>query len=281
MKICVSSYSFGPYQESLGYIGLCEKVKEMGFDGIEFSEAKWMNDFDPKIAEELRAKCEELELPIVSLCIGADFINKYTDEDKARYHKAVDFAAILGAANMRHDITSGIKDKKVGIGYDNAIEIVVPRIRELADYAASKGVGTMTENHGYFSQDAERVEKLINTVNHENFGALVDIGNFMCADEDPWKSVAIMAPYAKHVHAKDFYFKSGCEIDPGEGWFKTRACNYLRGAIIGHGDAHVYQSLCALKKAGYDGFVSIEFEGGEDKLTGIRIGLDNLRRFIG
>jgi len=281
MKTCVSSYSFGKYQETLGIEGVIEKVKEMGFDGIEFSQAQWMEDFNPEVAKKLRAKCEELELPVVSLCIGADFINKYTDEDKARCYRAVDFAAILGAANMRHDITSGIKGKKVCIGYENAMEIVVPKIRDLTEYAASKGVGTMTENHGFFSQDCLRVEKLINAVGSENFGALVDIGNFVCADEDPWKSVAIMAPYAKHVHAKDFYIKSGNEIDPGEGWFKTRACNYARGAIIGHGDAHVYQSLSILKKAGYDGYVSIEFEGGEDNLTGIRIGLDNLKRFIG
>ena len=194
MKICVSSYSFGTYQETLGIMGVIEKTKEMGFDAIEFSEAKWMEDFNPEVAKALRAKCEELGLEIASLCIGADFINKYSDEEKAHYYKAVDFAAILGAPNMRHDITSGIKGKKVGIGYDNAIDIVVPRIRELADYAEAKGVGTMTENHGLFSQDAERVEKLINTVNHENFGALVDIGNFMCADEDPWKSVGILAP---------------------------------------------------------------------------------------
>ena len=38
-------------------------------------------------------------------------------------------------------------------------------------------------------------------------GALVDIGNFMCADEDPWKSVAKMMPYAYHVHVKDFFLK--------------------------------------------------------------------------
>ena len=142
------------------------------------------------------------------------------------------------------------------------------------------GVGTMTENHGYFSQDCARVEKLINTVAHPNFGALVDVGNFMCADEDPVKSVGIMAPYAKHVHAKDFHWKSGMDVNPGEGWFRTRAMNYIRGAIIGQGEAKVYQSIQILKSKGYDGYVTVEFEGMEDNLKGIRIGRDNLARFI-
>ena len=35
-----------------------------------------------------------------------------------------------------------------------------------------------------------------------------------------------------------------------------------------------------LKKAGYDGVLSVEFEGMEDVLTGIRIGHDNLRRIV-
>ena len=35
-----------------------------------------------------------------------------------------------------------------------------------------------------------------------------------------------------------------------------------------------------IKASGFDGFVSIEFEGMEDNLKGIQIGLDNIRRFI-
>lgn len=281
MKISVNTYSYHDYWKKNGILWAIEKTKELGFEGIEFCLQDWTEDLNPDVAKACREKCEELGLTVAAACIGADFINKYSDDEKAQLYKAIDFTAILGASNMRHDITSGIKGRKYSIGYDDALEIVVPRIRELADYAEQKGVGTMTENHGFFSQDVLRVEKLINTVAHPNFGALVDIGNFVCADEDPVRSVAILAPYAKHVHAKDFYLKSGCSIDPGEGWGKTRGCNYLRGAIIGHGDVNAYQSVQILKKAGYDGFISVEFEGHEDKLEGIRIGKANLERFIG
>ena len=50
--------------------------------------------------------------------------------------------------------------------------------------------------------------------------------------------------------------------------------------LIGHGDAKVFQSIRILKRAGYDGYCSIEFEGMEDKLRGIEVGLKNLKRFI-
>ena len=111
-------------------------------------------------------------------------------------------------------------------------------------------------------------------------GALIDLGNFMCADEDPWKSVGIMSPYAFHVHAKDFFRRDGDRTAPGDGWFQTRSGDYLRGTIIGHGDARISQSIQTLKRKGYDGFVTIEFEGIEDNLLGIEWGLKNLKRFI-
>jgi len=190
---------------------------------------------------------------------------------------AAALAAILGAPRMRHDITMGQK------GSPKSYAALVPQlaeyVREIADYAQSKGVLTMTENHGFFSQDSERVELLYNTVNHPNFALLCDIGNFTCADEDPAKAVARVAPYVKYVHAKDFIIKSYYDNDPGEGAFQTRAGNYLRGTVIGHGNVPVKQCLHILKKAGYDGTTAIEFEGMEPALTAIRVGLANLKRY--
>lgn len=283
MKISVTSYSYGQYinEDKLGLMGIIDNAAEMGFDGIEFSEGGWSNNLDLAVAEKIKERCAERGLEVVSYCVGANFLAADLDAEIERVKKQVDFAAAMGTKNMRHDVGYGFSGRKYSIGYDDALPYLAKGALEVTKYAEQKGVGTMTENHGYFSQDAARVEKLINTVAHPNFGALVDIGNFMCADEDPVKSVGIMAPYAKHVHAKDFHWKSGMEQNPGEGWFQTRAMNYIRGAIIGQGEAKVYQSIKILKKAGYDGYITVEFEGMEDNLKGIRIGKDNLARFIG
>ncbi len=283
MKISVTSYSYGQYinEDKLGLMGIIDNAAEMGFEGIEFSEGSWSNNLDLAVAEKIKERCAERGIEVVSYCVGANFLAADLDAEIERVKKQVDFAAAMGTKNMRHDVGYGFAGRKYSIGYDDALPYLAKGALEVTKYAEQKGVGTMTENHGYFSQDAARVEKLINTVAHPNFGALVDIGNFMCADEDPVKSVGIMAPYAKHVHAKDFHWKSGMEQNPGEGWFQTRAMNYIRGAIIGQGEAKVYQSIKILKKAGYDGYITVEFEGMEDNLKGIRIGKDNLARFIG
>ena len=285
MKTSVTSYSFGSYfaEEKLGYLGIINKAKELGFDGIEYVDGGYMQI--PDAAQKIKERAEEQGIEVVTLAVGANFLQpdpaKMKDEI-ARVCGMVDFAAAIGAKCMRHDVSGGFgPDRKHSRGYDNAIPIMAEGIREVTKYAEQCGVKTMTENHGYFSQDAARVEKLINTVAHDNFGALVDLGNFMCADEDPTLSVSIMAPYAFHVHAKDFHWQSGMDVNPGAGWFQTRAGNYLRGAIIGHGEAKIYQSIQTLKKVGYNGYVTVEFEGMEDNLKGIELGLANLKRFIG
>lgn len=284
MKTCVSTYSFGweNHESRLGELGVIEKAAEMGFEGIEFVERKMTV---PGSAHILREKCEECGIVPVAFCVGADLAledkEKLRDEIK-RVQSLVDVAQELGVSMLRHDVSYGIKElgRKYRIGYDDMLPYISEGVSEITKYAEQKGIRTMTENHGFFSQDASRVEKLINTVAHPNFGALVDMGNFMCVDEDPNHSVGIMAPYAFHVHCKDFFFKSGREIDPGEGWMTTRGGNYLRATVIGHGDAGVLQSIKVLRKSGYDGYLSIEFEGCEDVFYGIRVGYDNLKRFV-
>ena len=285
MKTSVTSYSFGGYiaEDKLGYLGLINKAKEMGFEGIEYTDGGYMNE--PESAKKIRERAAEQGIEVVALAVGANFIQGSggnLKDEIARVCKIVDYAAEMGAKLMRHDVAYGFGgERKHTRGYDDALPRLAEGCREVTKYAEQKGVKTMTENHGYFSQDAHRVEKLINTVGHDNFGALVDLGNFMCADEDPTLSVSIMAPYAFHVHAKDFHYKSGMDINPGTGWFQTRAGNYLRGAIIGHGEAKIYQSIQTLKKNGYDGYVTVEFEGMEDNLRGIEVGHAHLKRFIG
>lgn len=278
MKICASTYSFGGYRDR-GIDFMIEKAAELGFDGIEIVEGTFEGSCDASAAAGVAKKCAEKGLAVASFCAGADLLYGDAAEQTKRLCALADVTSAYGAHVMRHDVCYGFRREKTHRSYDDAIEKIAPVCRETAAYAQSVGVAACTENHGFFSQDSARVEKLINAVGHENFGALVDIGNFMCADEDPNFAVGVLAGYARHVHAKDFYLKSGNEIDPGAGWFRTRAGNYLKGTIIGHGDARAAQSLGILKRSGYDGWISVEFEGMEDNVTGLQLGLENVRRF--
>ena len=81
------------------------------------------------------------------------------------------------------------------------------------------------------------------------------------------------------VHFKDFYLRPSYE-NPGEGFFQTTAGNYLRGAIVGHGDVDIPEVAKTIKNANYSGYISIEFEGMEECKKASKIALDNVRRLF-
>ena len=286
MKVGVSLYSFHGYanENSLGIKGCIDKVKEFGGEGVDFVEVGgFENDLNAYIeyAKDIGNYCKEVGIKPLCFCVGADFLNRDFDAEVERVKGMVDVAAAYGCPVMRHDATPGYPlTVKNGRSFESVLPILVKAYRAVTEYAETKGIKTCIENHGFFAQDPDRVEKLINAVDHENFGALVDIGNFACSDADHNYAVGVMAPYAFHAHAKDFHKRSGSLDNPGEGWFQSRGGNYLRGSIIGHGDVPVRQCVQTLKRNSYDGFLCIEFEGMEDALMGIRIGIQNLKRFI-
>lgn len=284
MKFSVSSYSFQRLLNSGKYtqLDLIGVAKEMGFDGIEFIDLMPTDGMsDLEYAVVLRDAAEKVGIEIVAYTIGADFLGEKGWEAEAqRLFGQVDVAEALGAKLMRHDATGGFKGEDAKYkSFDSALPILANGCRMVTEYAAKKGIATMVENHGYFCQDSVRVEKLVNEVANPNFGLLVDMGNFMCADDEPAKAVGTVAKYAKHVHAKDFHKKSGNGPDPGDGFFRTRGGDYLRGAVVGHGDVPVYQCVQTLKRSGYNGYVTIEFEGVEDNEWAIKTGLENLKKY--
>lgn len=283
MKFSVSSYSFQKLLNNGSYTQreLISVAKDMGFDGIEFIDLMPEDGMtDLLYAKVLAHEAAKVGIEIVAYTIGADFLKKDPDSEVERLYGQVDVTEALGAKLMRHDATGGFPESEAKYkGFDGALPVLADCCRRVTEYAEKKGISTMVENHGYFCQDSTRVERLVNAVNHPNFGLLVDMGNFMCADDEPAAAVGRVAQFAKHVHAKDFILKSGNGPDPGDGFFRTRGGNYLRGTVVGHGAVPVYRCVQTLKRSGYDGYVTIEFEGVEDNLWAIKTGLENLKNY--
>lgn len=288
MKYSVSSYSYYSMIRAgeITPFEVIAKTKELGFDAIEFVDfvdfLSLPEEERPAYAQKIKAEADRVGLEISCLTIGADFINGSdgdVEKEIERVKKFVDLGAILGVKRMRHDAT-------IGYSWDSgkycAFETLLPRLadacRAVTEYAEQFGIRTMIENHGFYAQDSERVEKLHSAINHKNFGLLCDMGNFLCADENPAMAFSRVAPYVAYVHAKDFIVKPFNE-DPGKGAFQTRSGNWLRGTIVGHGNVPVKQCLAMVKKAGYDDYISIEFEGLEPVYTALSIGLENLKRY--
>lgn len=285
MKAGVSLYSFHGYKNSdlLGTKGCIEKAKELGFSGLDFIE---FGNFSSRAeyisyASNIGSFCKDIGMEAVCFCVGADFINNSAKEETDRVKFLAEVAASLGCIYMRHDATRGPKN---GDRSDESFENVLPALAEayaeVTRYAKELGVKTCIENHGFFVQEAKRVKSIIDAVGDDNFGALIDIGNFMCADKEPTEEVKILTPHVFHAHAKDFHFRDGTLGAPEKGYFKTLAGNYLCGAILGQGCVDVEKCTNILKESGYDGYITLEFEGMEDPLLAIEMGKNDLSKYI-
>jgi sugar phosphate isomerase/epimerase len=286
MKIGVSAYSYSKLikRGAFTLFDAISHAKETGYDAIEFTtltppEGKSARD----LAGELGDACGKAGLGVSCYAVSADFLNGLNGGDPGaeaeRIKGEVDIARVLGAPMLRHDASWGIKETAPAgcRTYRDAIRLIAPAIREVAEYAARSGIRTMTENHGQFLQESRRVEELVLAVDHPNYGLLVDIGNFLCADEPGLAALPTVMPYAFHVHAKDFLWKSGAQGRPDDSWFPTRAGNYLRGTVLGHGVVSVAQCLAFIKNSAYRGNISLEFEGAEEPLDAIRRGFEFLK----
>jgi sugar phosphate isomerase/epimerase len=288
MKLAISTYSLSRWrrENNKSLEDTIDAYRELGAEGIEFSGLDDKEKNDPlKRAARLRKRCERANLPVVSYCIGAELLAPPEQQRRAisDVKQQVDIAAELGVPSMRHDVTRGFNSNANGLRipgtFAAALKVVVPAIREIADYAESRGVRTSLENHGFFMQESKRVEKLIKTVNHANFGLTIDMGNFLCVNENPVNAVKRLAKHAQMAHVKDFHVREKKSMPPS-GWFETPTKIALRGAICGHGVIDIPAQIKLLKRAGYNGYLSLEFEGMEEPLYAVKLGLEYLRPLV-
>ena len=288
LRLGFSSYSFHA-KLSTGEMTLPQVIEWVAASEGEHLELAVLGDdpgspipnlaSDPAYVEEIRATAEAAGVPLSSLAVGAD-LTTGDPAQTARVKEYVDLAARLGITRMRHDVAPhrGHEGDDTPL-FEQVLPAIIAASKEIARYAATQGITTSLENHGFFVQSADRVRRIIHAVDEPNFRTTLDVGNFVCVDEDPVASVAQNLPYAMVVHLKDFYIRPA-RLEPGDGWFRSRGGKHLRGAVLGNGDLDLPGIARAITDSGYRGDVAIEFEGWEDCLLGCERGLAAAQRLF-
>lgn len=301
MKIGLTSYSMNNYicGGLMSVIEVMRFAKEKGAEHIELVPFGFTlhddvtGEFNEELIEEIKKTSAEIDLPLSNYAVLGDLLKSNLDERKKeveRLKRHIDVAGKLGLKFMRHDISSFRRplESNTPTAFDSEFPIAVETCRELADYAVQYGITTLVENHGFFVNGSDRIIRLIEAVDRDNFGMLLDTGNFSCVDEDCTVAVKKCAPYARMVHLKDFYIRRADRLTGNGGlfrcdsgcWFSSNSGEYmLRGSILAQGDLDVWTTLSHIKEAGYNGYVSVEFEGMEDGKIGSEIGM-NAAKFI-
>ena len=283
MKVGLSTYSLQQAldRKELTVPDAIRFIADQGGEHVEIVPMGFSLIDNPELIDEIKNTAEEVGIDISNYAIGANFaVQEDADaleQEIQNVMRHVDVAAALGVKLMRHDVAFRPALEGTVAQFETDLPVLVKACQRIADYAAGFGITTSVENHGYYVQSSERIQRLLHETARENFKTTLDVGNFLCVDEDPVSAVKNNIPYASIVHAKDFYWRSSYR-NPGEGWFQTSHGNYLRGAIVGHGDIDMPEVFHVLKQSGYDGYISVEFEGMENCQTASRIAMDNVRR---
>lgn len=294
MKLGLSSYSLNRCIRE-GRMTLEEAIDWAAQNGAECMEfvpfAFRFDDDEGNInydyIKKITKHAKDAGIALCNYSVLADLL-KDGEEQEAEIKRVchhVDIAAELGVPRMRHDISAfrrplgqnTLKD------FDDLLPKMIDAAKRITSYAKTKGVKTLIENHGFFVNGCDRVERVLNGVNDENYGLLLDTGNIICMDEDPVVAARLLAERCEMVHLKDFYIRhkdpgDTTQFDCGGHWFRSKGGKYLRGSIFGQGDIDVHEVLKALKDADYKGNIAIEFEGMEDPVYASFVSLGNARR---
>lgn len=291
MKLGMSSYSFRPLLASgaLKIEGMFDWMLAQSAEHLEiatFSFAKVGEDATYDLASDietlarLTAASARTAIPISGLCMGASFAFNTPSERREQIDlvkRYVDLCNRLEVRFLRHDVVPWAHRLKDTAEFEREFGGIVDACQEIARYAATQGVVTSVENHGFFMNSSARVNRLVHAVDQSNFRFTLDVGNFLCVDEDAVVGTSAALPNASFVHLKDFYVRRSL---PGAGWLETLGSRYIRGSVFGFGDLETGLLVDALVASGYDGFVSLEYEGHEPTLQACAAGLDNIRRML-
>ena len=233
------------------------------------------------------------------------------EQELMRVTTVMNMAKEMGVKNFRSDVCSGAHPLRINTPeqFEEDFPVFVKAVKLLADHAASLGMTLTLENHGLYVNGADRVIRILRAADKPNVGLTVDVGNYLCVDEDPVVSVAKAIKYADMIHLKDFYIRkvekmypqNGMYVNfpeipnvkprkrpttpeewaamiPSFGYVGTAAGNtILRGAIIGQGDMDMWKIISIIKNSGYKKQISLEFEGMEDCIAGTTYGLETAR----
>lgn len=293
MKIGVSMWSYFHTWRKGGFDvpAFIREAKRAGADGVELLDF-FYNDagadriqlFTTEQVAPKRAAAQEAlaetGLPIPIFSVANNFAKhdpSEREQDLKKIQFGVDEALAYGAKVVR--VFAG--DVSETVTFDQAREYIVDGLAKASVYAHERGIRLALENHGTLAGRGEQVCGLIEDVRtragNDALGANPDTGNFLIVGQQSDEAIREVAKYAYMVHFKDF----APAPDDWTGFsYKTIAGDPLIGTAVGEGVVDLAACIAALEGAGFDGWLSVEYEGEEDAMTAVPRSIENARKFL-
>jgi len=262
MKKAICHYSFHRQYKAEGWtpLRLAEEVARLGVEGVDFHAG--LLGSSEGATEQIRSAIEQTQRTLSGLSLSNNFNQADPDELRKQIDTVKQWLAVgaeLGAPVMR--IFGGhLRNRYDPQARREARRRVLDALGQVVEDAEKYGVVLALENHGGLPCTGEEQVEIIQAVDSEHLRATIDVGNYMSCGQEGHIGTQITAPFAAYVHFKDYHKV----MDSGALWgWQTRP------ATVGQGDVDLYACLVALKAAGYDGFIALEYEGTDDEGIGV------------
>jgi sugar phosphate isomerase/epimerase len=202
---------------------------------------------DKEYLKELKKRCQDIDVTsVLIMCDGEGGLGD-TNEGKRlqavdNHKKWVEAAQFLGCHSIRvNAYGEGSREAVAAAATDG--------LARLSQFAKDYKINVIVENHGGYSSDGKWLSQVIANTKMDNCGTLPDFGNFCIVREeneckewyDRYVGTEEMMPFAKGVSAKamDFDDQGNCV------------------------ETDYNKMLRIVKKAGYRGYIGIEYEGSK------------------
>jgi sugar phosphate isomerase/epimerase len=243
-KLSLNAYSFNdPLRKgSMNLDDLLQFCSVTGFDAVDLTGyyfPGYPNVPSDEYIYHIKRRAFSLGLAIS----GTGVRNDFTNPDEVKRKDDVNLvknwivcASKLGAPVIR--IFSGAMSPQ-GFTREQILDWMIRDIKDCVDFGKEHGVVVAIQNHYDFVKTAEETKLILERVNSEWFGLILDIGSYRSAD--PFAEIASMAPSAVSWQLKEKMYVNGEEI-------KTDVARIIR----------------IIRASGYKGYLPIETLGAGD-----------------
>lgn len=257
LKTSLNAYSFNDplIAKTMTLDDLLDYCAEHNFDGVDLTGYYFPNY--PQVPTDeyiyhIKRKAHLVGVSISGTGVRNDFSNADANkrkEDVQLIKNWIEVASKLGVPVIR--IFAGAMNPKE-YSWDNIAAWMVKDIKECVEYGQKHGVIVAIQNHNDFIKTADEAIKIIEMVNMEWFGLILDTGSYRKGD--PYQQIAQTIKYAVNWQVKENIFVNGIEE-------KTDLKKLFK----------------IIKNSGYRGYVPIETLGKGDPKVKVAKLLEEVR----
>jgi sugar phosphate isomerase/epimerase len=260
MRVGLAGYSMRTFLEAkpgtpraMDLLGFIDWAATLDTDAVELTSYYFPETVTRDYLNEIKRRCHVNGLDISGGAIRNNFTLPAGPELEkwfAHLDTWLDHYAAIGAPVIR--VFAGVPPK--GVTEDEGIRNAIANLKRACGMAATRGVMLGLENHDYLTK-IDRMLPIVRAVDSPWFGVNLDSGNVDA--DDPYAELEKIAPYAVNVQVK-------VEVGPAG---RAKPTDMPRVVDL-------------LAKAGFRGYVVLEYEAKPDPYEAVPRHLANLRAAI-